>query len=185
MTALLETVAERTLRHMEGLREAIRDEIHSLKEAPDDRRLRVELSTARYINRQLAAFVETAEELKDEADGWLRRGLTGADFQILARLGSRLLQGGLAFLSDAEQLWNQLEGAGVAADDVRAARATLSSTSGRLTEFGRWVERLMKVAGRKPPEIEPERIAKGVDEIHQGRFLTGEQIRRSVGKATG
>jgi hypothetical protein len=184
MTALLETVADQTLRHMEGLTEAIRDEIHSRKDSPDDRRLRAELSAARYINRQVAAFVETAEESKTEAEDLLRRGLSWSDFQILARLGSHLLRGGLTFLSDAEQLWNQLEEAGAAADDVRAARETLSTSGDRLTEFGHWVDRLTKLAGRKPPEIEPKRMEQGVEEIRQGRFQTGERLRQSTRKAS-
>lgn len=180
MPDLVQTIADRTSLYAMDLTSAVQDDLQSLKAAPDSHRLRTEVSAAALLNRRVAAFLEIVTDWKNEMEGFLCKGMTRHDFEIVSRSGSRLIRTCLALAEKVAALWDHLESAGAPGGEVTAGRDALATTRGRMLAVKPWFDHLEKLAARKPPEIDPVLIEKGTEDIRQGRFVTGEQLLKSI-----
>lgn len=180
MPDLLQTIADRTTLYAMDLASAVQDDLRTLKGMRHARQLKLEVSTGAEFNEYLAAFTTFVERWTARSEEWLRVGMDRHDFEVFAWSGSRMIRTCLAFAEEIAALWDQLESAGASAGEVTTGRDALAATRGRMLAVRSWFDRLEELATRKPPDIDPALIEKGAEDIRQGRFVTGEQIRQSL-----
>jgi len=182
MSNMLQAIAEQDKTHLDELVATFESESRDLDALPEPRRLARAVAAAKAIVRRVPWAADIVGEWVEDLEGRLRDGMNGQEFRVLAGSGALLLKTCFALTELADRLWTRADSLGADANDVEAGRQTVSETTQRLLAVKPRIDQLAKFADRKPPEIEPSAIERGMENIRQGCFLTPEQARQAVRK---
>jgi hypothetical protein len=174
MPDLLEVIAENDAAVLNGWAEVYKERAPRFGELPENDRGRELLTLAREFTRRASWAVDTAEGWLTELKTRLRDGMGGHKFRALLHSGRTLCGMCRSVVEIAADLWRLT---GTPAGEV------LSAIGERLAAVEAEVATFTKHAERPWPEIDPERLAKGEEQIRQGKGLTREQALAAIRKS--
>ena len=183
MPDLLEVIAENDTSVLNGWATLFNENTPRIRELPEHQRSRELLTLAREFTRRAAWATDTAEGWLTELKVRLREGMGGHTFRDLLRSGRALCRMCLSVVEIAGDLWRLVEASGIPGDEIQAAVSVLTAANRRLSAVEAEIDSFGSRTERPFPEMDEERIARGLEQMRQGKGLTREQARAAVRKS--
>jgi hypothetical protein len=180
MSELLQVIADRHTLFLTDLGNAIEDEARVIIALPAEQQGRRALDAARTSLGEVLVAPSATIGWIAQFEERLQQGINGDRFRLLVRTGDVFIRACLAMVERVSQLWDKAEGFSGETDEVNDAREKISAARKQLLAMQPQMAQWRKVANRKSPEIDPAMLERGVEQIRQGRFKTGEQIEEAI-----
>ena len=183
MSALLEDIAKKSSSHVASLLRSYEDESQIIKtiQSPQSQRMKA-IILGRFLARHVTLYIGELELWVKETETKLREGINGNSFRKVIQSGSEYLkacQDLIEFSNTSLKFLVPMTGE----TESQQLKKVVEHSSGLLGELERKILQWKKIAERQPPELTPamlEGIERGAEQIKQGKFKTGEQIREEI-----
>jgi hypothetical protein len=180
MPELLQVIADRHTLFLTDLGNAIDEEARIIVALPASQQASRALDAARTSQEEALEAPRATISWIAQLEARLQQGLNGDKFRLYVRTGDIWIRGCLAMVERVSQLWDKVEGFSGETKEVKEAREKISQARNQLLAIHPQIVLWRKIAERKAPDIDPALLERGAEQIRQGRFKTGEQIREEI-----